>query len=48
MARIARTLTDAEINALTQFLASRAMPADSHPAPALAAPAPLRCGGLWP
>lgn len=48
MARIARTLTDAEINALKQFLASRAMPADSHPAPALAAPAPLRCGGLWP
>lgn len=48
MAQIARALTDAEINTITQFLASRPMPADSHPAPALPAPAPLKCGGLAP
>lgn len=48
MAQIARALTDAEINTLTQFLASRPMPADAHPAPALPAPPPLNCGGLTP
>ncbi|MEO6279829.1 cytochrome C [Roseateles sp.] len=46
MAEIAKALTTAEINAVTQFLAGQAMPADPHPAAALAAPAPLRCGGL--
>lgn len=46
MARIAQSLTDADINALTQFLASQPVPADAHPAAALAAPAPLACGGL--
>ncbi|MBV8037795.1 c-type cytochrome [Roseateles sp.] len=46
MAGIAKALTAAEINAMTQFLAGQPMPADAHPAPALAAPAPLRCGGL--
>ena len=46
MADIAKALTTAEINAVTQFLASQAMPADPHPAAALAAPAPARCGGL--
>jgi cytochrome c553 len=48
MAQIAKTLTEAEINAMTQLLAGRPMPADPHPAPALAAPAPLRCGSLQP
>lgn len=48
MAQIAKTLTEAEINAITQFLAGRPLPADPHPAPALAAPAPIRCGGLQP
>ncbi|NCT82904.1 MAG: c-type cytochrome [Comamonadaceae bacterium] len=48
MADIAKALTAAEINAMTQFLAGQPMPADPHPAPALAAPAPLRCGGLTP
>ncbi|MCF8206226.1 MAG: c-type cytochrome [Methylotenera sp.] len=48
MAQIARLLTDAEINTITQFLASRPMPADPHPAAALPAPAPLACGGVTP
>ena len=48
MARIAKTLTDADIHALTQYLAAQPMPADPHPADALAAPAPMRCGGLTP
>ncbi|WP_457443920.1 c-type cytochrome [Roseateles sp. P5_E4] len=48
MAQIAKTLTEPEINAITQFLAGRALPADPHPAPTLAAPPPLRCGGLPP
>lgn len=48
MAQIAKTLTEAEINAITQFLAGQALPANPHPAAALAAPAPLRCGGLQP
>ena len=48
MAQIAKTLTESEINAITQFLAGRALPADPHPAPNLAAPPALRCGGLPP
>lgn len=48
MAHIAKALTDAEINAMTQFLAGQPLPADPHPAAALAAPAPARCGGLPP
>ena len=48
MAEIARALTPAEINAVTQFLAGQAMPADTHPATALPAPAPARCGSLQP
>ncbi len=48
MAGIAKTLNEAEINAMTQFLAGQAMPADPHPAVALTAPAPVRCGGLTP
>lgn len=48
MARIAKSLTAAEINTITQFLAGQAMPADPHPAPRLAAPAPVQCGGLQP
>jgi len=48
MAQVAKTLTEAEINAITQFLAGQALPADPHPAPALAAPPPIRCGGVQP
>ncbi|KQY86878.1 MULTISPECIES: c-type cytochrome [Roseateles] len=48
MAQIAKALTATEINAVTQFLAGQALPADAHPAAALPAPAPMRCGGLQP
>jgi hypothetical protein len=48
MAHVAKTLTEPEINAITQFLAGQAMPADPHPAATLPAPAPMRCGGLQP
>jgi cytochrome c553 len=48
MAQIAKTLSEPEINAITQFLAGRALPADPHPALALAAPAPVRCGAAPP
>jgi cytochrome c553 len=48
MAQVAKTLTDAEINAVTQFLAGQPLPADPHPAAMLAAPVPVRCGGLPP
>ncbi|RZL33315.1 MAG: c-type cytochrome [Rubrivivax sp.] len=48
MHTIAKALTDGEINALTQYLAGRPLPADPHPAAALPGPAPMRCGGLQP
>jgi cytochrome c553 len=48
MAQIAKALTEAEINAITQFLAGQAVPADPHPAAALPEPPPMRCGGLSP
>jgi cytochrome c553 len=48
MAKIARALTEPEINAITQFLAAQPMPADSHPAASLAGPAPMQCGSLAP
>lgn len=48
MATIAKALTEPEINAMTQFLSGQPLPADPHPAAALAAPAPMRCGGLAP
>ncbi|RZJ08221.1 MAG: c-type cytochrome [Rubrivivax sp.] len=48
MAQIAKALTAAEINVMTQFLAGQPMPADPHPAAKLAGTPPLRCGGLQP
>jgi cytochrome c553 len=48
MAQIAKTLTEGEINAITQFLAGRPLPADAHPAAALPATAPMRCGAALP
>lgn len=48
MAQIAKALSAAEINAMTQFFAGQPMPADPHPAAALPAPAPMRCGGVQP
>ncbi|MFG6442165.1 c-type cytochrome [Roseateles sp. LKC17W] len=46
MAHISKTLSTTEINAITQYLAGRAVPADAHPAAALPAPASLRCAGM--
>ncbi|RZL29604.1 MAG: c-type cytochrome [Rubrivivax sp.] len=46
MADIAKRLTEAEINLVTQVLAGEPMPADPHPAGAFLAPPPVRCGGL--
>ncbi|MGM9484527.1 c-type cytochrome [Roseateles sp. NT4] len=48
MAQIAKTLTEGEINAITQFLAARPLPADPHPAATLPSPPPIRCGGIQP
>jgi cytochrome c553 len=48
MAGVAKALTEAEIHAVTQFLAGQALPADAHPAAALPAPPPVRCGGMPP
>ena len=48
MAAIAKALTEAEINSMTQYLAAQPLPRDTHPAPELAAPPPVRCGGLAP
>lgn len=48
MADIAKTLQPSELNAITQYLASRPLPADPHPIAALPAPAPVRCGGVAP
>jgi len=48
MATIAKALTEAEINALTHYLAGRPLPADPHAAAAPPGPAPMRCGGLQP
>lgn len=46
MADIAKALTAPEINAITQVLAGQDLPADTHPASGLPAPAPLRCGSM--
>jgi cytochrome c553 len=48
MAGVAKALTEAEIHAVTQFLAGQAPPPDAHPAAALPAPPPVRCGGMPP
>jgi cytochrome c553 len=48
MATIAKALTEAEINALTHYLAGRPLPIDPHAAATLPGPAPMRCGGLQP
>jgi len=46
MAHIARQLREDEINAISQWLASQALPAAPKPATSLAAPLPMECGGL--
>jgi cytochrome c553 len=44
MAQIAQRLDDADLNAVTGWLASQALPADTHPAAKLPQPASMACG----
>lgn len=44
MAAVAQRLTLAEVNAASSWLATQALPADTHPATSLPAPMPLPCG----
>ncbi len=46
MAHIAKALRTDEINAITQYLAGRPVPADAHPAATLPALVALRCAGM--
>lgn len=46
MAKIAQQLSIEEINAVSAWLASQPVPADSRPAASLPAPLPLDCGGV--
>ena len=46
MAQIVKRLAPEDIAALSAWLASRPLPADAHPAPALPAKAPLDCGSM--
>ncbi|MDC8785430.1 c-type cytochrome [Roseateles koreensis] len=46
MARIAKTLQDEDINAISHWLASQALPIGAKPAEKLPAALPLDCGGL--
>lgn len=46
MADIARRLTAEEVSAISAWLASQPVPDRGHPADALPAPLPLRCGGV--
>ncbi len=46
MAHIAKQLKEDEINAISQWLAAQAMPADTRPATQLPAALPMKCGGL--
>lgn len=45
MAQVAQALTAADITAISTWLSSQTMPADSKPAPPPQAPLPLRCAG---
>lgn len=44
MARIAQRLTPDDLAAVTSWLASHPLPADTHPAASLGAPPPIACG----
>jgi cytochrome c553 len=46
MAEIANRLAPADITAVSAWLASREVPADTHPQPAGSITPPLRCGVL--
>jgi cytochrome c553 len=46
MATIAQRLSLADVNAVSSWLATRPLPADTHPASSLPAPLPLPCGSV--
>jgi cytochrome c553 len=46
MATIASRLSNADVAAVSGWLATQAMPQDARPAPQLVAPLPIRCGGV--
>jgi cytochrome c553 len=48
MAHMAQTLTLDDIAAVSAWLAAQPLPRDTHPAPALTTPPPLRCAGGQP
>ena len=46
MATVAQRLSLADVNAVASWLATRPLPADTHPATSLPAPLPLPCGSV--
>lgn len=46
MAHVARTLTPADVSALSAWLASQPLPTHAHPAPASRVPTPIECGAV--
>lgn len=48
MAKVAQRLSLAEVNAASSWLATQALPADTHPATSLPSPLPLPCGSAPP
>jgi cytochrome c553 len=46
MAEIARQLTESEVSAMADWLATKPLPADSRPAASLSAELPMRCGSV--
>ncbi len=46
MATIARRLTPVDVSAIANWLASRPVPRDAHPAPSFPDPPPLNCGSI--
>lgn len=48
MARIAAKLTPDDVAAVSAWLSSQPLPADTHPATALPEPLPIPCGGIAP
>ncbi len=48
MGQVARALSVSDVSAVATWLASQAMPANTHPAASIARPLPLRCGSEQP
>jgi len=46
MGEMAKSLTQADINAVAAWLAAQPMPSSSKPITALPTPLPLKCGGV--